>query len=86
MNIATEFNEFNDTLFNKKILRHKMRRIQAKKHKLGTYEVNKISLSCFDDKTICYEKEEILTDKKDSKNFHKKKRFSRTKRIKKDFS
>ena len=27
-----------------------MRRIQAKKHKLGTYEINKISLSCFDDK------------------------------------
>ena len=27
-----------------------MRRIQRKKHKLGTYEVSKISLSCFDDK------------------------------------
>ena len=50
MNIATEFNEFKDTLFNKKIMRHKMRRIQSKKHKLGTYEINKISLSCFDDK------------------------------------
>ena len=50
VNIATEFNEFKDTLFNKKILRHKMRRIQTKKHKLGTYEINKISLSCFDDK------------------------------------
>ena len=52
VNIATEFNEFKDTLFNKKILRHKMRRIQTKKHKLGTYEINKISLSCFDDKTF----------------------------------
>ena len=50
MNIATEFNEFKDTLFNKKVLRHKMRRIQGKKHKMGTYEINKISLSCFDDK------------------------------------
>ena len=50
VNIATEFNEFKDTLFNKKILRHKMRRIQTKKHKLGTYEINKISLSYFDDK------------------------------------
>ena len=29
VNIATEFNEFKDTLFNKKILRHKMRRIQG---------------------------------------------------------
>ena len=35
VNIATEFNEFKDTLFNKKILRHKMRRIQSKKHNLG---------------------------------------------------
>ena len=34
VNIATEFNEFKSTLFNKKILRHKMRRIQAKKHKI----------------------------------------------------
>ena len=27
-----------------------MRRIQSKKHKMGTYEINKISLSVFDDK------------------------------------
>ena len=26
-----------------------MRRIQSKKHRIETYEVNKISLSCFDD-------------------------------------
>ena len=54
VNIATEFTEFKDTLFNtlfnKKVLRHKMKRIQGKKHKMGTYEINKISLSCFDDK------------------------------------
>ena len=24
--------------------------IQAKKHKIGTYEIDKVSLSCFDDK------------------------------------
>ena len=30
VNIATEFNEFEDTLFNKKVLRHKMKRIQVK--------------------------------------------------------
>ena len=34
----------------KKIIRHKMKRIQAKKHKIETYEIDKISLSCFDDK------------------------------------
>ena len=50
VNIATKFNEFKDILFNKKIIRHKMKRIQAKEHKKGTYEVDKISLSCFDDK------------------------------------
>ena len=27
-----------------------MKRIQSKKHKLGTYEINRISLSCFDNK------------------------------------
>ena len=50
MSIATEFNAFKDTLFNKKIIRHKMRRIQSKKHKMGTYKINKISLFVFDDK------------------------------------
>ena len=50
VNIATEFNEFKDVLFNKEIIRHNMKRLQAKKHKIGTYEMNKISLSCFDDK------------------------------------
>ena len=50
MSIAIEFDKFKDVLFNKKIMRHKMKRIQSKKHKLGTYEIDKISLSCFDDK------------------------------------
>ena len=50
VNIAAEFNEFKDTLFNKKVIRHKMNRIQGKKHKMGIYEMNKISLPCFDDK------------------------------------
>ena len=50
VNIATEFNEFKDTLFTKKLLRHKMRRIQGKKHKMGTCKINKILLSVFDDK------------------------------------
>ena len=41
VNIAREFNEFKDVLFNKKIIRHKMKRIQTKKHKIGTYEIEK---------------------------------------------
>ena len=41
MSIATEFDKFKDVLFNEKIIRHKMKRIQSKKHKLGTYEIAK---------------------------------------------
>ena len=44
-------NEYKDVLLNKKCLRYSMNRIQSKDHKTGTYEINKISLSCFDDKT-----------------------------------
>ena len=35
--------EFKDVLFNKKLIRHKMKRIQAKKHEIGTYGIDKIS-------------------------------------------
>ena len=49
-NAFIEFQEFHNTLFQKKILRHTMRGIKSKNHNLGTYETNKRSLSCFDDK------------------------------------
>ena len=42
--------EFYDVLFDKKVVTHNMKRIQAKKHRLGTYDICKVSLSCFDDK------------------------------------
>ena len=42
VNIAIEFNEYKDNLFNKKVMRRKMGRIQSKKHKTRTYQVNKI--------------------------------------------
>ena len=45
-----EFQEFYNTLFKKKILRHTMRGIKSKNHNLGNYETNKRSLSRFDDK------------------------------------
>ena len=38
-------------MFNKKVIRHNMKIIQSKLHKIGTYDVYKISLSCFVDKT-----------------------------------
>ena len=56
VNVATEFNEFKNTLLNKKIIRHKLKRIQSKKHKLGTYEINKLSVSYFDDKRFVLNK------------------------------
>ena len=46
MIVATEFDKFED----EKIIRLKMKTIQSKKRKLGTYEIDKISLPCFDDK------------------------------------
>ena len=43
-------NEYNYVLLNNKYIRHTMNRIQSKDHRIGRYEINKISLSCFDDK------------------------------------
>ena len=42
--------EYLDVLFNRKVIKHSMKRIQSKLHEIGTYDVFKISLSCFDDK------------------------------------
>ena len=50
VNLKLRHNEYLDVLFNKKVVRHKMKRIQSVLHKIGTYDINKISLSCFDDK------------------------------------
>ena len=43
-------NEYKDVLLNNKCIRRSMNRIQSKDYRVGTYEINKISLSCFDDK------------------------------------
>ena len=42
--------EQKDALLNKKCFRHSMNRIQSKGHRIGTYEISKISLTYFDDK------------------------------------
>ena len=59
-----------------------MKRIQSKKLKLGTYEINKLSLSCFDDKrhvlddgirTLAYfHKNNVTSCKEIEKNCDKK--------------
>ena len=50
VSIATDFDKFKGALFNEKVIRHKMKIIQSKKHKLVPYKIAKISFSCFDDK------------------------------------
>ena len=60
VSIAPEFDKFKDALFNEKVIRHEIKRIQSKKHELGTYEIDKISLSCFDDKRYVLD-DEIYT-------------------------
>ena len=42
--------EYKDVLLNNNCIGHSMNRIQSKYHRTGTCEINKISLSCFDDK------------------------------------
>ena len=42
--------EYNNVSLNKKLISHKIKEIQSKLHRLGTYDVCKISLSCFDNK------------------------------------
>ena len=50
VNRKLRHSEFADVLINKRVIRHNMKRIQSKRHRLGTYNDFKISLSCFDDK------------------------------------
>ena len=78
MSITTEFNKFKDVLFNEKIIRHKMKRIQSKKHKLGTHEIDKISLSCF------YDKRYALDDGVYTLAYFHKNSVTSCKKIKKD--
>ena len=42
-------------LFNNKQMHHKMKTITSNNHQLGSYELNKLSLSCFDDKRYNHE-------------------------------
>ena len=47
--------EFKDVINNKKVIRHPMKKIAFKNHKMYTQENNKISLACFDDKRYIIE-------------------------------
>ena len=47
--------DYKDTLFNSKQMMHKMKTIRSENHQLGSYEINKVSLSCFDDKRYIHD-------------------------------
>ena len=78
MNIATESDAFKGVLFNEKIIRDKIKRVRSKKHKLGIYEIDKISLSCFDNKRY------VLDDKICTLAYFHKNSVTSCKEIKKD--
>ena len=48
---------YKQTLFSEEQIYHKMKTIRSKNHQLGSYEINKVSLSCFDDKRYILENE-----------------------------
>ena len=50
INLKSKHKEYVNVLFNKIILRHKMKRILSERYNIGSYVINKISLSCYDDK------------------------------------
>ena len=47
---TTTYNDYKNVLLNNKCIRHSTNRIQSKDHRIGTYEIDIIALSCFDDK------------------------------------
>ena len=42
--------DYKNTLINNEQMHHTMKTIRSQRHQLGSYEINKVSLSCFDDK------------------------------------
>ena len=47
--------DYKNVLLNNKQLHHKMKTIRRQKHQLASYEINKVSLSCFDDKRYIHD-------------------------------
>ena len=48
--------DYKNVLFKNKQMQHTMKTIRSSKHQLSSYEMNKISLSCFDDKRYILKK------------------------------
>ena len=52
VNLVLKHREYVDVLFNRRVVRHKIKRILSELHSVGTYDINKISLSCILDDGI----------------------------------
>ena len=80
VNLLLRHKEYFDVLFGKNVIRHKMKRIQSNSHIVATYDLNKITLSCFDDKryvlddginALAYGHKDIVKQNKDQIIFTK---------------
>ena len=47
--------DYKRTLLNEEQMHHKMKTIRSQRHQLGSYEINKVSLSCLDDKRYTHD-------------------------------
>ena len=47
--------DYKETLFNNKQMHHTIKTIRSNNHQLGSFELNKISLSCFHDKRFIHQ-------------------------------
>ena len=47
--------DYKNILINNKQMHHKMKTIRSQRHQLCSYEINKVSLSCFDDKRYIHD-------------------------------
>ena len=47
--------DYKNTLMNNEQMHHKMKTIRSQTHQLGSYEINKVSLSCFEDKRYIHD-------------------------------
>ena len=47
--------DYKNTLINNERMHHKMKTIRSQRHQLGSYKINKVSLSCFDDKRYIHD-------------------------------
>ena len=52
--------DYKDVLLNNKCIRQSMNRIQSKDHRIANCEINKILLSCFDDKIYIYKTMDVM--------------------------